>query len=150
MKRCYCLSDRDCTSRARPAVGVRRWSRSVKESHALDHGSIQQEDSSPALAPDVALSPERDSCPRCGADRVLDVVFTTTRVCSTCGYHERESARAAIARLVDAGSFRERDSGLVSTDPLQFADETSYRERLRRLRDETGESDALVSGIARL
>ena len=53
-------------------------------------------------------------------------------------------------RLVDPDSFREHDAGLASTDPLRFADETTYRDRLLTLRNETGESDALVSGLARL
>ena len=47
-------------------------------------------------------------------------------------------------------SFREQDSGLASTDPLHFVDETAYRERLLALKAETGEADALVSGFARL
>ena len=72
------------------------------------------------------------------------------RVCGACGYHYRESARAAIVRLVDPESFREQDSGLASTDPLHFVDETAYRERLLALKAETGEADALVSGFARL
>jgi len=71
-------------------------------------------------------------------------------VCGECGYHGRASARSAIIRLVDAGSFHEQDGGLVSTDPLQFEDETLYRDRLRALRKETGEADALISGTALL
>jgi len=71
-------------------------------------------------------------------------------VCLACGYHHRETARAAIDRLVDANSFREQDSGLASTDPLHFVDESAYRERLLVLKEETGEADALVSGFARL
>jgi acetyl-CoA carboxylase carboxyl transferase subunit beta len=53
-------------------------------------------------------------------------------------------------RLIDPGSFREHDTGLTSTDPLHFKDETAYRERLLLLREETGEADALVSGFGRI
>ena len=82
-----------------------------------------------------------------------------------CGGRNNQSssgsaARAAITtasrlerlslRLVDPDSFREQDTGLASTDPLHFVDETAYRERLLALKAETGEADALVSGFARL
>jgi acyl-CoA carboxylase subunit beta len=90
------------------------------------------------------------TCPRCGSVATGDDPADAFRVCRVCGYHHRESARAAIVRLVDGDSFREQDSRLASTDPLQFVDETAYRERLIALKVETGEADALVSGFARL
>jgi acyl-CoA carboxylase subunit beta len=89
-------------------------------------------------------------CPRCGADLSSDESFASARVCGVCGFHDRESARAAIQRLADPGSFRERDLHLFSSDPLRFEDETAYRDRLEALRSETGESDALVTGTARI
>jgi acyl-CoA carboxylase subunit beta len=90
------------------------------------------------------------SCPRCGSVAAADKMSNSFGVCLACGYHHRETARAAIDRLVDANSFREQDSGLASTDPLHFVDESAYRERLLVLKEETGEADALVSGFARL
>ncbi len=90
------------------------------------------------------------TCPRCAADLAHDESYATARVCATCGYHGRESARAVILRLIDSGTFREHDAKLASTDPLQFEDETRYWERLLSLKAQTGEPDALVSGTARL
>ncbi len=90
------------------------------------------------------------SCSRCGYDLAGDVVFQAFHVCGFCSTHHRESARAVIARLIDEGSFREINTGLVSTDPLQFEDETAYSDRLRLLLEQTGESDAIVTGFARL
>jgi acetyl-CoA carboxylase carboxyl transferase subunit beta len=100
----------------------------------------------PSLLADAS---EQVSCPRCGSV-AGDEVTNRFRVCGSCGYHHRESARAAILRLVDQDTFREQDSGLASTDPLRFVDETVYRERLLALKAETGEADALVTGFARL
>ena len=91
-----------------------------------------------------------DQCSRCGASHAADPDFLETRVCANCGFHDRESARGAILRLVDKGSFREHDPGLASTDPLRFEDQTAYRDRLQLLRRETGESDAMITGYARL
>ena len=98
----------------------------------------------------VAEASQQALCPRCGSIDAEDETPIAFRVCGACGYHYPESARAAIVRLVDADSFREQDSGLASTDPLHFVDETAYRERLVALKVETGEADALVSGLARL
>jgi acyl-CoA carboxylase subunit beta len=104
-------------------------------------------DQHPALGADASQPP---SCPRCGSVVGGTETHSEFRVCEACGYHHRESARAAIVRLVDVDSFREQDPGLTSTDPLRFVDETAYRERLLALKAETGEADALVSGVARL
>ncbi|MCD6057632.1 MAG: acetyl-CoA carboxylase, carboxyl transferase, beta subunit [Thermomicrobiales bacterium] len=98
----------------------------------------------------AAEAAQQALCPRCGSIAADDETTNDFRVCGACGYHYRESARAAIIRLIDPGSFREQDSGLASTDPLHFVDETAYRERLLALKAETGEADALVSGFARL
>jgi acetyl-CoA carboxylase carboxyl transferase beta subunit/acetyl-CoA carboxylase carboxyl transferase alpha subunit len=98
----------------------------------------------------VAEASQQALCPRCGSIAAEDETPNEFRVCGACGYHYPESARAAIVRLVDPDSFREQDSGLASTDPLHFVDETVYRERLLALKAETGEADALVSGFARL
>jgi acetyl-CoA carboxylase carboxyl transferase subunit beta len=94
--------------------------------------------------------PPHVPCPRCRAPLESSAGYLTARVCDECGFHDRETARGAILRLVDSDSFREQDADLASTDPLRFEDETAYRERLLRLKQETGESDALISGLARL
>ena len=72
------------------------------------------------------------------------------RVCPKCRYAFRIGARERIATLTDAGSFEERDSGLVSGDPLSFRDTKRYRDRVRAARDKTRLGDAVVCGLARL
>ncbi len=72
------------------------------------------------------------------------------RVCPKCRYAFRIGARERIATLADAGSFEERDAGLVSADPLTFRDTKRYRDRVRAARDKTKLGDAVVCGLARL
>jgi acetyl-CoA carboxylase carboxyl transferase subunit beta len=72
------------------------------------------------------------------------------RVCPKCRYAFRIGARERIATLTDAGSFEERDAGLVSADPLNFRDSRRYRERVRAARDKTRLGDAVVCGLARI
>jgi acetyl-CoA carboxylase carboxyl transferase subunit beta len=89
-------------------------------------------------------------CPRCRAVLVGARSYARFRVCDTCGHHDRRSARETIQHLTDAGSFREMDAQLGSTDPLAFTDDLSYRDRLGQQRQRTGEIDAIVTGTATL
>jgi acetyl-CoA carboxylase carboxyl transferase subunit beta len=72
------------------------------------------------------------------------------RVCPKCRYAFRIGARERIAGLTDAGSFEEREAGLVSGDPLNFRDTKRYRDRVRAAREKTRLSDAVVCGLARI
>lgn len=66
--------------------------------------------------------------------------------CPKCNYHFKMRARARLEMLFDGGHYIEHDRGLASTDPLDFKDTKSYRERLRKAEKETGLKDALIIG----
>jgi acetyl-CoA carboxylase carboxyl transferase subunit beta len=70
------------------------------------------------------------------------------RVCPKCHYPFRISARERISQLADAGSFEERETGLTTTDPLNFKDTKKYRERVRAAAQKTSTDEAVVCGIA--
>jgi acetyl-CoA carboxylase carboxyl transferase subunit beta len=70
------------------------------------------------------------------------------RICPKCNYHFRISARERIKLLVDDGSFVEMDTGLSSSDPLNFKDKISYKDRLEENRKKSGLPDAVISGEA--
>lgn len=59
-------------------------------------------------------------------------------------------ARERIERLADAGSFKETDRYFSAADPLHFADDKSYPERLKNAREKTGLRDAVVTGQCRI
>ncbi|HET8523930.1 MAG TPA: hypothetical protein VFL82_11880, partial [Thermomicrobiales bacterium] len=110
--------------------------------------------SRPTRGPDVAaplpgaeLPP---NCVRCGAVLAGRPRFTRLRVCDECGKHYPIDTRTRIASLVDPGSFHEIDADLISTDPLQFADDLPYRERLREQRARTDLADGATAGAATL
>ncbi|MCC6312499.1 MAG: acetyl-CoA carboxylase carboxyl transferase subunit beta [Thermomicrobiales bacterium] len=100
-----------------------------------------------APGPEPAEPAPPKLCAACGAtaDKAAHL-----GVCDACGHHERRSARQTIAHLTDAGSFQETDGRLVSRDPLGFVDDRPYHERLVELRERTGESDAIITGMARI
>lgn len=105
--------------------------------------------SSAATTRATEINDRQPPCPECGRVRG-DPSYAELKVCDACGHHDRRSARETIDHLVDPGSFHETDGRLVSRDPLGFVDDVPYEQRLDDLRRRTGESDAIVSGTARI
>jgi len=86
-----------------------------------------------------------DSCKEIIYKKEID---KNLKICPKCNYHFRISARERIQLLVDEGSFSETDTGLSSTDPLDFKDKLSYRERLEENKKKSALEEAAISGEA--
>ena len=91
-----------------------------------------------------------NTCPRCGSHYRDDELQAAIYVCSQCGHHFRMPARARIAWLADPGSFSEEAAEVRSADPLKFFDLRPYRERLAEAELNTGLTEAIIIGAARL
>jgi acetyl-CoA carboxylase carboxyl transferase subunit beta len=89
-------------------------------------------------------------CPRCEGQLFNRQLERNGRVCPTCGHHFRLTAPERLELLVDPGSFVEHDAGLVSGDPLAFADSKPYAERLESSRQRSGLPEAAIWGLARI
>jgi acetyl-CoA carboxylase carboxyl transferase subunit beta len=74
----------------------------------------------------------------------------TLNVCGKCGYHFRADVRMRLAMLFDDGRYDEQDRNLVSSDPLKFVDQKSYRDRLAAMQAATSMKDALLSASGTL
>jgi acetyl-CoA carboxylase carboxyl transferase subunit beta len=70
--------------------------------------------------------------------------------CPKCNHHFQLGARTRLEMLFDDGRYQEHDAELVSTDPLQFKDNKSYRDRLKQAERKTGLKDALITGEGQL
>src|SRR5262245_3390314 len=86
-------------------------------------------------------------CPQCGDMLFNKQLEKNDRICPTCGHHFRLSAEARLGMLLDAGTFRVRDAGLQSVDPLGFVDQKPYPERVATAQAQTGLRDAAVRGV---
>jgi acetyl-CoA carboxylase carboxyl transferase subunit beta len=86
-------------------------------------------------------------CPGCSEMLFNKHLAKALRVCSACGHHFRVAAAARLEQLLDGGSFRERDAGLVSRDPLGFVDSKPYPDRVASAQMATGRRDAAIWGI---
>jgi acetyl-CoA carboxylase carboxyl transferase subunit beta len=89
-------------------------------------------------------------CPQCEAQVFNRQLERNLRMCPSCGHHFRMSVGERIDQLLDPGSFRERDAGLTSVDPLGFHDSRPYPDRLEATRIKTGLRDAVVWGVGEI
>ena len=72
------------------------------------------------------------------------------KVCPSCGYHFKLSAKERIELTFDQDSFQETEKNLSSKDPLNFADIKSYKERVAGAKKKSGLNDAVVTGLAKM
>ncbi len=86
-------------------------------------------------------------CVHCEAQLLKEDLANNLMVCPVCDYHFRINARTRIAQLFDDGSFEELFSEIKPTDPLEFVDTESYKDRLKKANEKTGLNDAVVTGV---
>lgn len=85
-------------------------------------------------------------CPGCQASIYKKEAERLLNVCPQCDYHFYVSAQERIRHVLDDGTFEECDAHLMPADPLEFADQKPYKERLALEQKRTGLSDAAVTG----
>jgi len=86
-------------------------------------------------------------CVHCDAQLLKKDIEENNMVCPVCDYHFRVNARTRIKQLFDEGSFEELFTEIKPTDPLDFVDTESYKDRLAAAQKKTGMDDAVIAGI---
>jgi len=86
-------------------------------------------------------------CVHCNAQLLKKDIEDNYMVCPVCDYHFRVNARKRIEQLFDEGSFEEMFDNIKPTDPLDFSDTESYKDRVAKAQEKTGLNDAVVTGI---
>ena len=88
-------------------------------------------------------------CPDCEGMLYRKVVTENLEVCPECNCHFRMGGKARIRQLVDEDSFEELFADVAPTDPLDFRWlGQTYAERLRKEQAKTGNTEAVLTGIA--
>ena len=87
-------------------------------------------------------------CVHCDAQLLKKDIEDNQMVCPVCDYHFRIGARKRIEQLFDEGSFEEMFSEIKPTDPLDFVDTESYKDRLTAAQEKTGLDEAVITGVA--
>ena len=88
-------------------------------------------------------------CPSCSQIIYNKDLASSLSVCTKCAHHFRLSAAERLRSLFD-GEWEEFDSGLASTDPLNFTDTKPYRTRLETSTRATGMKDAVLTARGRI
>lgn len=86
-------------------------------------------------------------CSRCGELLYVKEFEKNLKVCHKCDFHFRLSAAERISLLMDEGTFVEKDTDLVTGDPLGFVSMgQSYGKKAAETREKTGLAEAVISG----
>jgi acetyl-CoA carboxylase carboxyl transferase subunit beta len=88
-------------------------------------------------------------CPGCRQAIFKADLEANQNVCAKCQHHFKIGARQRLDLLLEPG-YEVVDSGLRSTDPLNFADVKPYKQRLRKAQQETGLDDAILNAVGQL
>jgi acetyl-CoA carboxylase carboxyl transferase subunit beta len=88
-------------------------------------------------------------CPGCRQPIYKADLDANLNVCPKCQHHFRIGARERIELLLEPG-YEFVDTGLRSTDPLNFCDVKPYKQRLRTAREQTGLDDAILNAVGRM
>lgn len=84
-------------------------------------------------------------CPRCGTVSFSEDFNRNGKVCPSCNYHSRLSAKERLDITIDKGSLVEFDKDMVSKNPIDFP---GYEVKQQALRAKTGLKDAVITGKA--
>jgi acetyl-CoA carboxylase carboxyl transferase subunit beta len=85
-------------------------------------------------------------CPGCSSSIYRKEAEKLLNVCPKCEYHFYVSALDRVRQVLDDGTFEEWDGHLLPADPLEFADQKPYKDRLVAEQKRTGLSDAALTG----
>jgi acetyl-CoA carboxylase carboxyl transferase subunit beta len=89
-------------------------------------------------------------CPGCSQIIYNKDLTTNLNVCPKCAHHFPLTAAERLRGLFDDAVWVEHDKGLVSTDPLQFTDTKTYKDRLKSSTASTGLKDAVIVASGRI
>ena len=88
-------------------------------------------------------------CPGCRTALFKADVEANLNVCPKCGHHFKIHALQRIELLLEPG-FHLVDGNLRSTDPLNFYDIKSYKQRLAQAQQQTGLNDAFLTALGKI
>lgn len=86
-------------------------------------------------------------CNKCGGAIIAEDVKKDHYICPKCGGYFRVHVRRRIEMVTDEGSFEEWDSDLQGGNPLEYK---GYEEKLEKLQEKTGLSEAVITGKAKI
>ncbi len=91
-----------------------------------------------------------DKCYNCGTQLPKKDLEKNMYVCPNCDYHFRIGARTRIAQLFDEGTFKEIDSTISPSNPLEFVDTMCYKKRQTNAKAKSKLNEAVITGTGQI
>lgn len=88
-----------------------------------------------------------NKCMKCGNIQYSKELEKNLKVCSSCGYHGRLTARERIAMTMDEGILVEYDEAMESIDPLNFP---GYANKLEQQKAKSNLHDSVITGEGKI
>lgn len=85
-------------------------------------------------------------CPSCKKS-IYAKNLGVNKVCTNCGYGFRIGSKERVEALVDAGTFVEWDTDVVTEDPINFP---NYAEKINAIQVKTGLDEAVKTGLGKI
>mgnify|MGYP001295585218 FL=1 len=79
-----------------------------------------------------------------------DDLFKNLSVCPTCGSHHKLSPEERFKIFFDNKNYEILETPLPKDDPLNFSDSKKYTDRLKKAREQTKQSDAIIIAHGKL
>jgi len=89
-------------------------------------------------------------CNNCNAIIYKKEVLRNSNVCPKCNYHFRINAKERLKSLFDDDKYTEFCSNIHSIDSLNFKDSLSYSERLKKYKQKTNSSEAIINAYGEM
>ncbi|MEO8876981.1 MAG: acetyl-CoA carboxylase carboxyl transferase subunit beta, partial [Polyangiaceae bacterium] len=87
-------------------------------------------------------------CDGCSHTLPVEAMHASFEVCPECGKHHKLSSARWRDLLLDDGKLEEWDAHLSPTDPLNFSDGKSYRDRIASAQKSSQAKEAIEIGRA--
>lgn len=91
-----------------------------------------------------------NQCPQCQEVLLAKELAKHLHLCPHCDHHLRMPVWDRITLLADDNTFVEFDATMTSGDPLEFVDQLSYPDRVKKSLKSTDTYDAVTCGKARI
>ena len=89
-------------------------------------------------------------CPASGEIIYNKELEQNQNVVPKSGFHFPIGSRKRLIFLLDEGSWDEKDRDLKPTDPLEFRDQKSYKDRVATYQKATGLNDSVIDGLGKI
>ena len=89
-------------------------------------------------------------CPASGEIIYNKELEQNQNVVPKSGFHFPIGSRKRLDFLLDEGSWDEKDRDLKPTDPLEFRDQKSYKDRVATYQKATGLNDSVIDGLGKI